>query len=496
MENIDQAHFNIIHKIELDCRKTGPENAILRYEIKAQCERIRQTRSPLPSKCYILHAIVLDLVSKTPDSIKAVRLSGLVEELSTPKIHCQLFHGTVEELLILCSQLDKLNLLLVLRNKYCVDDSWIVADSYRFLCQIEAAVFPQADDQTDPVDEYSVVPNINGVIVDSKIKEKFSRMYPEVPADLLIMLMIHYKYCEEVMTKDNETAYFFPHLLKPILDIPQWEKEEGRFMFAWTLAPESRYHYFMPHLVHHFLLQLSQAEELGITNLERATRTLVWGDPSGVEVVVHIHSSQRLIVSMRSTPHHQLQCLRLRKPVLRKIKEIIKALSPSIGVEVVESFVPLQRRVTLPYIDEDLIKKGKVRLYKKESIKIVIANKEASVPPSNHATPLVSIEDLLFFEPYYYMEHSMRQRLYQSPDECVTESDYYDICTCLGSVRLRLLDELLDNVEQPADTLQDQIQQSYLRLMAQHGVMTCGQLRELLDSISFFELETIFGDSS
>ena len=505
MSRINRRDFNIAATAVLDCRKTSPENAILRYNLSNVLDRVRLARQELPTKSYIIYAIIKSLTNneRQPGS---VRVGQIIEELTQEQhSHCKLFHGTTEEILELCKPLVQLNLLLKLNDTDSSDEnqSWLVPDSHPLLTAVEEAIFHYEDGNDIQNGHPNHFPfNSGGILSQSQVIGLFERPNNPYNPNLLIMLMIHYKYCEEVTTKDNETAYFFPHLLKPILDIPRWEKEEGRFMFAWTLAPESQYHYFMPHLVHHFLLQLSQAEELGITNLERATRTLVWGDPSGVEVVVHIHSSQRLIVSMRSTPHHQLQCLMLRKRVVKKIVEILLSLENTSNedkTKVVISIIPgsTLRSINFPFVSNDSLRRG-IRYYKVEHIKKVVIEKQDQVLPCHHATPLVSIEDLLFFEPYYYMEHSMRQRLYQSPDECVTESDYYDICTCLGSVRLRLLDELLDNVEQPTiieNTLQNQIQQSYLRLMARHGVMTCGQLRELLDSISFFELKEIISSN-
>ena len=489
MENIDQQNFNIIRKIEMDCRKTSPENAILRYDISAQCNRIRQSVLPLPSKCYILHAIVDDLVSKQPNEIKAITIADLLGVLQSQRPHCRLFHGTVDEVLALCNKLHKLNLLLVLKNKESIPESWIVPDSYPFLCRIEEAIFPQTEDQPDPINDDSK----NGVLTLSTLKEKLPNQYTESHTDLLIMLMIHYKYCEEIKTRDNEICYFFPHLLKPLLDVPQWDKEDDRFMFAWTIAPESDYHYFLPHLVHHFLLQLSQEEELCINNLERATRSLAWGDPSGVEVIVHIHSSQRLLVSMRSTPDHQLNCLKLRKLVLRKIGEILKSLKPDEDIQVVESFIPVQRRAVLPHINNDPLLNNRVRLYATQTVKEVIRDRKAAVQPSNHATPLALIDDLLFFEPYYHIGNLLRDRIHQSSDDNITQEDYYDIGMNLGSAKLRLLDALLDNIEQPLTDvpIEDQIRLSYLRLMARHGGLTYRQLRDRLDSISFFELEDI-----
>ena len=486
MSNVNERHFNIVSKAMMDCRKTSPENALLRYELRSIFNHIRQARQPLPSKCYILY----DIIKVQQPETGAITVGHLVQTLQLQMPHCKLFDGTAEEVLELCEPLVQLNLLLLLKNeKDTVEETWIVSDSRPNLSMIERTVFHT------PLHQSNSFPfSKDGILNQSNIAELFS----ELPADndLLIQLMIHYKYCEVTTTAQNEKVYFFPHLLQPTLDIPPWEKEEGRFMFAWTLAPESHYHYFMPHLIHHFLLQLSQAEELGVERFERATRTLAWGDTSGVEVVVHIHSSKKLLVSMRSTPNQQLKCLKLRKAILKKVIEIMKSLESNEDIKIVKSLIPFQtagRRFILPFTNDGPSDKSKIRLYNTDTIKKIIINRESiSVRPSNYALPLVSIDDLLFFEPYYHLDHHLRERLYQSSDEVVTEEDYHDMGMALGLEKLFLLLDILeiDHTIHRRTPLQGVIQGSYIQLMGQKR-LTYRDLRATLDSVSFFELEEL-----
>ena len=503
MSNINERHFNIVSKAMMDCRKTSPENALLRYDLKGIFNHIRQARQPLPSKCYILYGIIkaeqprASFEDFSPEAIfGAITVGHLVQELKSQKPHCKLFDGTTQEVLKLCKPLVQLNLLLLLRDDDVTEEeTWIVPDSRPFLSEIEKAIFhspPNEDEPQDVWQKFKQFPyNKGGILNHRDIVELFSKLPRAYNINLLIQLMTHYKYCEVI-----EKVYFFPHLLKPTLDIPPWEREEGRFMFAWTLAPKSHYHYFMPHLIHHFLLWLSQAEELGVENLERATRTLAWGDTSGVEVVVHIHSSQRLLVSMRSTPNQQLKCLKLRKAFLKKAIEIMKSLESNEDIKIVKSLIPFQttgRKSILPFTKDGPSDKNKIRLYDTDTIKKIIINRESiSVRPSNYALPLVSIDELLFFEPYYHLDHHLRERLYQSSNEVVTEEDYHDMGMALGLEMLFLLLNILEIdhtilIETP---LQGVIQGSYIQLMGQKR-LTYRDLRDTLDSVSFFELEEL-----
>ena len=502
MNRITRHHFNIASKAVMDCRKTSPDNAILRFDLASAFVPIRNGRKQLPTKSYILYEIIKMALVIDNNKPLAIQVGQLVEELKTDQRHCQLFYGTTDEIIELCKPLVELNLLLILsKDGSPIEEHWVVPDSHPLLTEIERAIFHGNDEsingsQTSSEHRDHFPFNKDGLLSQHDIMTLFEGPDSLCNTDLLILLMIHYKYCEEIKTRDNEICYFFPHLLKRLLNVPQWDKEDDRFMFAWTIAPESDYHYFLPHLIHHFLLQLSQEEELCIDNLERATRSLAWGDPSGVEVIVHIHSSQRLLVSMRSTPDHQLNCLKLRKLVLRKIGEILKSLEANDedSTRIVESIIPVQRKANFPLADHASIESKSIRHYKTDTIEAAVYTaKQDAIQPSKHAGPLVSIDKLLFFEPYYHIGNLLRDRIYQSSDDNITQEDYYDIGIEFGSIKLRLLDALLDNIEQPLTDvpIEDQIRQSYLRLMARHGGLTYRQLRDRLDSISFFELEDI-----
>ena len=201
---------------------------------------------------------------------------------------------------------------------------------------------------------------------------------------------------------------------------------------------------------------------------------------------------------MRSVPNHQLACLKLRNRLIKKIEEILVSLGFGNEVDIVTSIIPPQRRITLPFMADAPNIKSKIRFYSTDTLKDVIINRQDAVQPLNHALPLVSIDDLLFFEPYYHLDHHLREHLYQSSDdhEVVTEEDYHDIGMALGSEKLFLLLDLLeiDHTIHRRTPLQGVIQGSYIQLMGQKR-LTYRDLRDALDSVSFFELEELMPPS-
>ena len=502
MRHIDIGNFHISNKVLMDCRRTLPENAILRFTLNAEFSRIRDTRLPIPSKSYILYAIIEEMChTSSVDEVQeaasvdqhrsknAITIGDLLQELRTEKLHCKVFDGTMDEIITLCEPLVQLNLLLLLRNEDDESKSWLVPDSYPFLCEIEEAIF-HSPDQND------LEPSQHGIYKHTEIVELFQHRPRPYNIDLLLKLMIHYLYCEVIHDSRDEVSYFFPHLLDNQLDVTEWDKENGRFMFVWSLAPEDQYHHFMPHLVHHFLFQLSQETELNIKTFDRATRTLAWSDEDmGVEVLVHIHASQKLFVSIRCIPNKQLNCLRVRKMVIRKIKEILKS-QLSYDMPIVKSILPCQKRLHLPLHTES---SNRLRRYKTETIKEVIINKRDSVAPMEHAQPLVLIDELLFFEPYYYMDQNFRQALLHpvNPNDNIEWQYFFDLGNCLQLEKLCLLLELI-NIDttfiqsNPTQSLIDIISHAFAHVSGRG--LTYSELRHKLDSISFFELEEIMED--
>ena len=128
--------------------------------------------------------------------------------------------------------------------------------------------------------------------------------------------------------------------------------------------------------------------------------------------MIHVHSSQSLVLSMCSKPNKRLECLKERNRIIGKIKEILKHESDfkeSTGT--LEALVPAnQHRFQFPLLNpnpEKLRKQCQV-----EAIKDVIKNRrEGGVACYTKPNALSDISDLLYFEPYYYMEDELREAL-------------------------------------------------------------------------------------
>ena len=84
-------------------------------------DRLRENRSQLSSKCYVIYAIILELIQASTDEAQpkgAIRFGQLMQELKKDKLCYRLFSGDLEEIKMLCSPLCELNLLVCY---YCLE---------------------------------------------------------------------------------------------------------------------------------------------------------------------------------------------------------------------------------------------------------------------------------------------------------------------------------------------------------------------------------------
>ena len=501
--HIDEGLFNVIAKISIECRYSTISNVLLRRHLSAEFQRLRIHRTQLPTKCYILYAIIEQICQKVNEG--ALRVGDIISELHSDKLHCKIFGQSVDEVLELCNSLSQLNLLVVLTDDEEKERSWIIFNSHPLLQKVEEVIF-----QTEHPG------GGDGILSRDEIASLFGNLSEPVDQDLMLQIMIHYHYCNKVPVppsrEPQEDQFFFPHLLPEVLDVPD---DTGQLMFAWSFMAE-RYHYFMPHFIHHFLLNLSQDPEVteGI-QCDRARRTLMTSFPLiGLELVIHIHASQTILVSMKSDEESpdeiKVQCMIKRNRLICKIKEILTDIDPNMEntVSPVEALIPISGRfaqhypVIRPPKSRQLFNSVHLR-YAIERTKQAIVQR-SRVQPVRSSQPLVSIENLLSFEPYFYMDDELRRTLLHSPnpDETIKFEFFENIGLVLQLEKLCLLlaaiginTHVIESLKQDSTrSFSEKLNEAYQHVFGK-GV-TYEELHQCLDAISFFKLHDLVTNAS
>ena len=495
--HIDTDQFNIIAKVLMDCRNSSFSNVILRQHLSSAFQRLRINRSQLPTKCYLLYAIIKRICQTINEG--ALKVGDILAELHSDKLHCKMFSKSVDEVLELCDVLSQFNLLVVLINNQEKERSWIIFNSHPLLQKVEETIF-----------QTKCLVGGDGILSRDEIAGLFGNLPEPVDPDLMLQMMIHYCYCNKVPVplsfESQEDRFFFPHLLPDVLDITN---ETGQLMFAWSFSAE-RYHYFMPHFIHHFLLVLSQDPE--VTEGEqcnRARRTLLTNFPLlGLKLVVHIHSNQTILVSIKSDDESdkgKIMSIVKRNQLICKIIKILESIDPNMerNISPLEALIPISGDNAQYY---PVIKPPKCQLlfrsvdlqYSTEKIKQAIITR-SQVPPIRSAQPLSSVENLLSFEPYFYMDDELRRTLLHPPhpDETINFEFFESIGLALQLEKLCLLlaaiginTAVIESFKNDSTrSFSEKLHEAYQHVSGK-GV-TYGELHQCLDNISFFKLKDL-----
>ena len=502
--HFNEEEFNIIARELMDCRKSSVPNTILRLALSHEFKTLRRNRPQLPSQSYVLYGMIKNFCSQRKVSYMSV--SQVLYLLEKDEVHCKMIQPKVGVVLRLCKSLAELNLLLVLHKEEELEKSWIIIDSHSLLCKVEQAIF---SDETLPTD--------NGMLTHDDLVSLFDAL-PNVDPEMMINLMIHYCYCSKISlaysplpswTKRNK--YFFPHLLPehPVSELPQHD-----LMFAWSISPSSPYQYFMPHFVHHFLLRLCQEPEISRESYDRARRTLITSFPSiGLEMVVHVYSNQAIIVSMRNegnsltlSEENVVNCLQMRNRLIGKIRSVLEDLDPNIrsNLSLREALIsgkderhPVHYPVLCPPIIRGIIRSDINQSYGIDDVLHAVDNRSMNVNPLSHPEPLSSVEDLLLFEPYFYLSDEVRSALRepQDPEDSVSDAFFESLTRDLGMERLYLVLSAVGVSSVDINSIRDLPDATFHRKLSRahsfvQGIgLTYDRLRLILDSISFFKLD-------
>ena len=498
--HIDTDQFNIIAKVLMDCRNSSLSNIILRQYLSSVFQRIRVHRPQLPTKCYFLYAIIKQL--DQPKNEGAVQVNDILAKLCSDHLYYKMFDNSVDEVLELCHPLSELNLLIVLENKQEKEKSWIIFNSHPLLLKVEEVLFDSERHGSD------------SILSRDEISDLFGNLPKPVDPDLMLQMMIHYCYCDKVPVplslEPQEDQFFFPHLLPEASEFPL----KHQLMFAWSFSAE-RYHYFMPHFIHHFLLVLSQDPEISEgEQCNRARRTLLTSFPLvGLELVVHIHSNQTILVSMKSddeSDEGKIMSIVKRNHLICKITKILESINPNMerNVSPLEALIPISGNnaqyypVIKPPKYHGLFKSVDLQ-YSTEKIKQAIITR-SRVQPIRSAQPLSSVENLLSFEPYFYLDDELRRTLLHPPhpDETINFEFFESIGLALQLEKLCLLlaaiginTAVIESIKNKSTrSFSEKLHEAYQHVSGK-GV-TYKELHQCLDNISFFKLHELVSTAS
>ena len=338
-----KVRFNLLRKYSVDCRKANSlAFPYLRTALKKFCDRIGlsfKSGKDLPDRCYILNAILLDVLAET--SFPGIQMSELAAKISEKAaVHkvtlASLLPPAVGDLLHFCAILQDCGHILLLKPSSVstsAESTWVVQPSHHLLTKIDKALTRIAD-QTTPSPAFLTF-------------ELLARYLPFVPEDLLLPLLKHFKVYDgtEVTVKSRaskteaEQSYLYiPALLPRECKLQPWNPSDDAhsLTFAWSFIPLAgqEQQFFSPRFLKLLLLSLFK----NFSESEDFSAPSVWSggicSHSSGEIEVCVVTDRKYItLNMRCQPSHEVPCLQHRNQILTEIRAQRESLQPVMKVE-------------------------------------------------------------------------------------------------------------------------------------------------------------------
>ena len=401
------------------CFSESSSMSDLRKNIAKSCDVLKSKAvMSFNSHCFFLY--LLDKYRQCPavtlDTIHSQIQGGDGHELqeSIPQ--------TIPELCKACEDLSERGSILFVQKADDVKRSWVVLDREALLSQVTGTVFAPEDIKK----HNSTLASSTGVVPFSNIKSQFPTLDPH----MVVAYMSYLEFCHEIVDREalhflqaltNELLdsttqfYFFPGLVR--VDAPRdvW-KADPQFVYqsGWVLQCSEPHEFLTPRLVEVLLLRIAFSFALGseqkVDHPALQRKCLVWKNGicwinrDGVECLVEIAGSKRVILMLRCLAECKLQCVRHRSLIVQKILNTLEDCCSEISTT---TTVLLPSDVSYPLEST----KQPVQFTIREIAKAVMGAKPGAKPSAvNEDNKLATLEELLYFEPYSDLgEHILKE---------------------------------------------------------------------------------------
>ena len=302
---------------------------------------------------------------------------------------------------------------LFLRNARKVEYSWVVIDKVVLLSEVNGTIFAP-----DNFKQHHKIANSTGVVPFSKIGEAF----PERDPDMVVAFLQHLEFCQEIseaevslISREHfrcscgpvERFFFFPALVSEerpggagkAIDTPSYR-------CGWTLQCSRPYQFLTPQFLHVLILRLAFCFALAPDNTREAQISPVlerrcsvwkngicWLSRDGIETTVEeTKQNSTYIVTMKCLSGQEMECTQYRSQVAKCILDAKDELCPTVTVREI-----LIHPDSLATRDID-----SQHTFSIAEIAEAIAEDKPFVV-SQPGGKMVRIDDLLYFEPYAYV---------------------------------------------------------------------------------------------
>ena len=410
-DNIGDIHVSFMFAgfFPLDCRRLASQGLTeLLTQLQATCKVLREAVD-INLHCHILKAFLTTPVFQDKAYCKIIDIINQIETSDSYLPQHSL------EIIPLLKALNDQGHILLLENHTDEDQSWVILKP---VTDVNGSIFAPENFQKRSID----FAMSTGVVTLSTLKEKFIKYNHEV----IIAYLIHLEFCFRIKdqhtldmitnnqvpraqsTDDQEQYYFFPALVS--VENPQHmyqQNESITFECGWYYKCGQKAEQLTTRFLHVFILRLAFAceptdnptEAESVVLLRRCSvwkHGIAWLNNDGIEIIVEVGLQCRWVAVMMCCPDNEkVQCAELRTKVIKIVVKTRKDFCPAITMK---EYLIHPSNLQYPFEGRELT------LYRmREIAKVIVEGKAKAV--DTMGKNLISIPELLPFEPYLGMHH-------------------------------------------------------------------------------------------
>ena len=512
-DNIKTLHFAGF--FALNCKKPAAQLE-LRACLTKSCQFLRQHVED-DSLCHAFY-VFLCAYFRGRVTCSVGEVADVVRRTQQP------FPVLLECLCELCERLSNKVSIMFLRDKKMIAESSIILDVATLLSKVNAELFAPKHFDKQQFQSHS------GVVAYSNLRKVFNGINPRV----ITQFMQRLEFCQEIQDSDvldlvqgnhhlltghddvdkdaghpDDHYFFFPSLLE--LSQPEniWKPGQNfTYYTGWSLQCGKDMDSFPPRFLQSLLLRLAfsfavckQEVSTSQQNIGREctlwTAGIHWLDLNGIETVVElVEEGQVIIMAMRCLKGQELECVRLRAAVIRKILETMSVHAEHIKTH--EFLIDPRYLVSYPLPS---IRSTGVPLYSIAVLARAVCEEKSFIFSSNQQQ-FYSLQDLLYWDPYLNLGEDILKQLCDSTfqEEPLTDEFLFRLAQKaaegwhhLGKGVFNLNKSVLDtishetaqrNTAQRKTLLCMQVLQEFRQ---QEETMAVSDLRKELDRLSIFQ---------
>ena len=446
--------FVLVDFIPLDCRKSESSGMTqLRRSLKTSCSTLR-TEEIMDFDC---HCLLVFLVQKfsTVCAITVKQLSEAVLKEKHMRFQVQYEYFIQPDpsfLFQMCDKLHSRGHILFLKNDVDVENSWVVISKEVLLSQITGTIFAPKEFKEHRED----LASSTGVVPLTHLAAHF----PQFDSEMITQCLSLLEFCHEISDAEilnlitdkqptecegssspatqqhsispltSERYFFFPALVRMDPPISQlWEDIGFVYHSGWVLQCSQPEHFFPPRFLQVLLLRLAfsfaltpdshQIEnDLPVLRRKCLVWKNYWASMAVITSLVELDEQSKVVTFIVRCLHSsEIKCVELRSAVIQKILKAVKDFCPKVCVN--ELLIhPADFHYPLQPIRE-------LTTFSIQAVAQAVSQAQPAVV--NNAQKLITVEKLLYFEPYADMDERILSELFdvQNSDYATVVSDSF-----------------------------------------------------------------------